>query len=90
MFHFLLLSRSKCNANTLNYIQANTLSNEVNQSSRIIDDIHRDMGQANDALKRETTHVDRMRQKSGGFCWMYGVIMAEVFSLLFLIYFGLS
>ena len=42
------------------------------------------------ALRAESVHAEKMRKAKSGVCWMYGVIIAELVFLIFLIYIGLS
>lgn len=70
--------------------QSRVLNDEAKHHIRLLSGIEKEMDTTSEALKDESMHVERTKTKASGVCWMYGVIVLEIFCLLILLTFGLS
>ena len=71
-------------------MQTNVLKGETDKQLGIMGDLEDGMDSSSKALHDEARHAERVRiASSAGYCWIYGIITLETFSLVTLLYFGL-
>lgn len=70
--------------------QSKVLNAEVLQSNALLEEIERDIKKSTSLLNDQANHAVETRRKSSNVCWMYLVIIFEMFTLLTLVYIGLS
>ncbi len=71
-------------------MQANWLNSETRQQVITVGVIEKEFETSRDALRKDTSGIGEAREQlRGGVCWMYGVIAAESFLLVYLLWTGL-
>lgn len=71
-------------------LQSKILKEEANTHLRILSNVENDFDSTSAALRKEAEHAELARKNKGGICWMYIIIILELFTLSTLLYFGLS
>ena len=70
-------------------VQSLKLHDEVTHQTKYVEMMEERFDGSKGALKQETKNINETRKMGQEFCWMYGVIAAEVVVFFLLLYVGL-